>query len=56
MALLVRWLLLCAGKLCENAPEVTAMALREQVRVCAAAQQPLHYCARLLHCIALLYL
>lgn len=32
MALLVRWLLLCAGKLCENAPEVTAMALREQVR------------------------
>lgn len=30
MALLVRWLLLCTGKLCENAPEVTAMALREQ--------------------------
>jgi regulator-associated protein of mTOR len=31
MALLVRWLLLCMGKLSENAPEVTAMALREQV-------------------------
>lgn len=31
MALLVRWLLLCTGKLCENAPEITAMALREQV-------------------------
>ncbi|KAL4421494.1 hypothetical protein ABPG75_010785 [Micractinium tetrahymenae] len=30
MALLVRWLLLCAGKLCENAPDITAMALREQ--------------------------
>ncbi|PSC68711.1 Regulatory-associated of TOR 1 [Micractinium conductrix] len=30
MALLVRWLLLCAGKLCEDAPEITAMALREQ--------------------------
>ncbi|KAL4426136.1 hypothetical protein ABPG77_007418 [Micractinium sp. CCAP 211/92] len=30
MTLLVRWLLLCSGKLCENAPEITAMALREQ--------------------------
>ncbi|EFN54506.1 hypothetical protein CHLNCDRAFT_135218 [Chlorella variabilis] len=30
MALLVRWLLLCAGKLCENSPEITSMALREQ--------------------------
>jgi hypothetical protein len=29
----VRWLLLCAGKLCENLPDVTGMALREQVRV-----------------------
>ena len=27
MALLVRWLLLCTGKLCENAPEVTAIVI-----------------------------
>jgi hypothetical protein len=33
MSLLVHWLLLCVGKLCENAPDVTAMALREQVCV-----------------------
>ena len=39
MALLVRWLLLCIGKLSENAPEVTTMALREQVRGSAR----LHY-------------
>ena len=31
LALLVKWLVLCAGKLCEDMPEVTAMALREQV-------------------------
>lgn len=36
MALFVRWLLLCIGKQCENAPEVTAMALREQVRAAPA--------------------
>lgn len=30
MALLVRWLVLCTGKLCEGAPEVGSMALREQ--------------------------
>jgi hypothetical protein len=35
MALLVRWLLLCAGKLCENSADVTAMALREQVGLAA---------------------
>ncbi len=31
LALLVRWLLLCVGKMCEDAPEVAAMALREGV-------------------------
>lgn len=36
MALLMRWLLLCIGKLSENAPEVTAMALREQVSLRAS--------------------
>ena len=41
MALLVRWLLLCAGKLCENVPDVTGMALREQVGMhCSAGVPP----------------
>jgi regulator-associated protein of mTOR len=31
MALLVKWLVLCVGKLCEDMPEVTAMATREQM-------------------------
>lgn len=33
MALLVKWLILCIGQLCEDMPEVATMALREQVRV-----------------------
>eukprot|EP00887_Chlorella_sp_A99_P005702 scaffold1.g5702.t1 len=32
MNLLVKWLLLAVGKLCEDLPEVTAMALREAVQ------------------------
>jgi regulatory associated protein of mTOR len=31
LALLVKWLLLCAGKLCEDAPTITLAALQEQV-------------------------
>lgn len=31
MALLVKWLLLCLGKLWEDVPAITAMALQDQV-------------------------